>query len=334
MTACSARTPALPAVHVLHGEAFGTTWSVKWVGDSPATEHDVQSAIVAALEDVDASMSSWRSDSDLSRARAAGKPIPVKAETARVVRDALAIAQATGGAFDPTVEPLMELWGFRGTKRTTWPTDAEIQAARDQLGWQRVRLGRGADGQPTLDTGGTALDLSAIAKGYGVDRVSWALSDLGIADSMVEVGGEVRVTGRSPTGGWWRLGVDMPTQGLAPGQELADVVQVTNGAVATSGNYRQTFEIAGREVHHTMDPRTGLPSTAHVASATVLAPDCETADGWATALMVLGPDEGLPLVEARPDLDALVLVPGEGGLVYRTTPGMQRHLAASDEAPR
>ena len=172
--------------------------------------------------------------------------------------------------------------------------------------------------------GGTALDLSAIAKGHAVDRVANALSALGAADQLVEVGGEVRAQG-SGSEGPWRLGIDRPTRPdappRAPGADLYAVVRLANAGLATSGNYRNRYDLDGRAVVHTMDPRTGQPFDSPVLSASVIAPDCRTADGWATALMVLG-EAGLTLVEARPDLEALLLVDdGQSGLAERATAG-------------
>ncbi len=305
---CHAAAPTLE-VHELRGEALGTTWMVKWRGASPG---GVREAVERALDEVDRRMSTFRDDSELAAIRRADGPVPVSEETAEVVEEALRLAEATGGAFDPTVQPLVELWGIHGPRRTAPPTDAEIAAATARVGWHRVRLGRDPEGRPTIDAGGTALDLSAIAKGHAVDRVSHALSALHLPDHLVEVGGEVRAMGRGPAGPW-RLGIDRPVEGLAPGQQLAGVAVLTNVAMATSGNYRNAYEVEGQRVVHTLDPRTGRPALGRVASATVVAPDCRTADGWATALMVLGPDQGLPLVEARPDLDALLLLAGPDG---------------------
>lgn len=319
---CASPAPT-PALHELRGEALGTTWSVKWTGDRPA-EADADAAIRRALAEVDQRMSSWRSDSELSAIRAASGPVVVSEETAFVVDAALELAHATGGAFDPTVEPLMELWGFRGKHREHAPTDEEIDAARARVGWDKVRLDR-ADGRPRVDGGGTALDLSAIAKGHAVDRVSHALSALGAADQLVEVGGEVRAHGRGPAGAW-RLGVDRPEEGLAPGESLAAVVELVNASLATSGNYRNVYEVDGVRVVHTMDPRTGRPYASNVASASVVAPDCRTADGWATALMVLGETAGLAAIEARPDLEALLIVSGPDGYRPVRSSGMDARL--------
>lgn len=318
----AAEAPSAPRPYdQLAGKALGTSWSVTWSPTPGVASPDVQAAVVAALQDVDAGMSTWRDDSDLSKVRRGPGPVPVRPDTADVVRAALALYDETSGAFDPTVQPLMEFWGLHGTPRTTWPTDDEVAAARRALGADRVAV-TWSDGVVSVDAAGTALDLSAIAKGHAVDRVGGALSTLGIPDWFVEVGGEVRTAGRSPRGEAWRVGVEAPVVGGMPGSALVATMALTQGAMATSGNYRSRYEVQGRPVHHTLDPRTGLPTANRMLSATVLAPDCRTADGWATALMVLGPDEGLPLVEARPQLEAWLIVEGEDGQEVRATSGM------------
>lgn len=322
----AAPAPAAPELRRLHGQAFGTTWQVSWTG--AVDEAAVTAAVTEALETVDAAMSTWRDDSELMAVREGDGPVRVSAETAEVVRRGLALAEATGGAFDPTVQPLVEMWGFHGTPRAAWPTDDELAAARAQVGWERVQVRHDAAGAATVDAGGTALDLSAIAKGHGVDRVAHAVAALGAVDVFVEIGGEVRTFGRSPRGTPWVVGVERPKAGGVPGRDLVATVAVSNAALATSGNYRTAFALDGRTVHHTLDPRTGLPSAARVLSASVLAPDCATADGWATALMVLGADAGLPLIEARPELEAWLVVPGEEGPVSVGTTGFSARLVS------
>ncbi len=314
------------SLNEVRGEALGTTWMVKWRGSVGA---DVQPAVEAALADVDAKMSTWRDDSELSAIRAGSGPVAVSGETAFVIGEALELAALSGGAFDPTVQPLVELWGFHGKQRTAAPTDEELAAARAQVGWQRVAVANQGAAW-TVDAGGTALDLSAIAKGHAVDRVSQALSAMHLPDHLVEVGGEVRAMGRGPDGPW-KLGVDRPEQGLAPGERLAAIAALTNKSMATSGNYRNTYEVDGQRVVHTLDPRTGRPALGEVASATVVADDCRTADGWATALMVLGVEQGLPLVEAQPGVDALLLVVDGEGFSQRQTGGMRAWLPGQND---
>jgi thiamine biosynthesis lipoprotein len=304
------------------GEALGTTWNATWADpDGSCDEQEVRADVAAALAEVDRQMSTWRDDSELSAVRRGPGPVAVSRDTAEVVRHALALAAATEGAYDPTVQPLMEVWGFHGRERKiAAPTPEALAEARSRVGWSRVRIVDGLAG-PSIDAGGTALDLSSIAKGHAVDRASTALSRRGLADHLMEVGGEVVTAGRGPAGAW-RLGVEAPEEGLAPGQKLSARVAVTNAALATSGNYRNAVEVDGRRVHHTMDPRTGEPALSDVASVSVVAPDCRTADALATAVMVLGSDRGLALLEAYGDVEGLVLVQGPDGWQQRTTPGM------------
>lgn len=321
VAACTTSEPA-PVASTFDGRALGTTWHVVVVD---AVEGDaVPDAITSALADVDAHMSTWRDDSELSAVRAGEGPVAVSPDTAFVVGEALALAEATGGAFDPTVQPLMAFWGLLGTPRTSWPTDDEITAARATVGFDRVVVG-GTDAAPTVDAGGAALDLSAIAKGHAVDRVLAAVTALGHDDVFVEVGGEVATSGHSARGDAWRVGVEAPEAGAR--RLMGSVALDADGpALATSGNYRTAYEVDGHTIHHTLDPRTGRPAQSDVLSASVLAPTCREADGWATALMVLGADEGMRAVLARPELEAFLVVSGDAGPAGRATPGMVDRL--------
>jgi len=310
------------------GRALGTTWTVKWSTTAGVCEEkSVDQAVSEAIAQVDQQMSTWREDSELSKIRAGTGPVEVSEDTADVVRDALALAASTGGAFDPTVQPLMEVWGFHSKERViARPTEQALQAARDAVGWEKVRVDY-LDGVPRIDAGGTALDLSSIAKGYAVDRASYAVSALGHPDHMVELGGEVRVEGHGPQGRWV-LGVDAPEEGTAPGSELVAVIQLYERALATSGNYRNLVVVDGQKVVHTMDPRTGEPATSDAASVSVVAPDCRTADALATAVMVLGAEAGLALLERRSDVEGLVIrVEQSGEYELRQTSGMHQFLA-------
>ncbi|MEN0066995.1 MAG: FAD:protein FMN transferase [Myxococcota bacterium] len=322
--------PVAPrSVQQLQGKAFGTTFSIKWLGSSPSSQ-EVEGPVIAALERVDARMSTWRPDSELQDVRRGDGSVVVSDETLEVVRAGLALAETTGGAFDPTVEPLMELWGFRGKARDEPPTPEEIEAARAQVGFRKVSLGRTNDGEAFIDAGGTALDLSAIAKGHGVDALSSVLSRLGATDHFVEIGGEVRAHGSGPNGAW-RVGVDRPEAGVRPGTRFAAQLALTNASLATSGNYRNAYQAGEVRVVHTMDPRTGRPHDSVVASVSVIAPDCRTADGWATSLMVLGLDDGRALIEAQPFVDALWLVTTSEGFEQQRSSGMADWIVAANE---
>lgn len=292
---------------------------------SEASEPAVGEAVRAVLARVDERMSTWRDDSELAAVRRGPGPVRVSPETASVVEAALHLARETDGAFDPTVQPLMELWGLHGEPRTELPTVDEIAAVMTRVGHHRVQLASDSRGW-TVDAGGAALDLSAIAKGHGVDAVSQHLSGLGLIEHYVEIGGEVRAHGRGPAGGAWRVGIDVPEEGSVPGRRFAAVVGLVNGALATSGNYRNAYEVDGQRVVHTMDPREGRPAVSDAASVSVVAPDCRTADGWATALMVLGTERGLAMVEARPELEALILQLDGPDFVQRASSGMSARL--------
>ena len=327
---CTSHSSDTQVMHSLQGQGLGTTWSVRWEGSS-ATEDEVTAAVVDALTQVDAHMSTWKPDSEINTVRNTPGRVAVSSDTVYVVDMALQLAQATEGAFDPTVQPLVELWGFHGDPIEQLPSDDALAAAQQQIGWQRVQTGW-EGGTPWVDADGTALDLSAIAKGYVVDRMSESISALGIGTHLVEVGGEVRVSGPGPDGGWWSVGIDSPVQGTAPGQSMAGIVRVVNGAVATSGNYRQTRTVQGVEVHHTLDPRTGRPSTARVGSATVTAPTCALADGLATALMVMGAD-GLALVESLDGVEAGLLWAEPSGIRTEGTSGFRLQMVTDPIQP-
>jgi FAD:protein FMN transferase len=317
LASCSSTELAEPGLHTLRGEALGTTWTVKYLAevDDPRVLQTTQ----AVLAQVDERMSTWRDDSELSRVRLGG-PVEVSEETYAVISAALELSAMTDGAFDPTVQPLMELWGLHGTPLVALPSDQEVNDARGKVDWRRIELAR-FEGQPVVDAHGAALDLSAIAKGHAVDRVANAVSALGHADVLVEVGGEVRAFGHNVAGLSWRLGIDAPTDRAVPGEKLAGFVELTNAGLATSGNYRNHYSVGGVNVTHTLDPRTGRPAETDVLSVSVVAPNCRTADGLATALMVLGP-HGLNQIEALPDVEALMFVSKGNGWERLQTKGM------------
>ncbi len=276
----------------LEGQSMGTGWSVL-IGDAGAEEALARPLIEAELERVVAQMSSWEPDSDLSRfnAAAAGTRHVLPAQLQEVLSAALTLAEDSGGAFDPTVGPLVELWGFGpGRPRQIAPTPAEIDVLRSRIGWQRLQL----DGEILLQPGGVSLDLSAIAKGHAVDRIAAALRAAGYAHLLIEVGGELRAHGQHPDGRPWRVGLEGPSgEGAASGLVLRDL------SVATSGDYRQFFEQDGRRYSHMIDPRSGQPIAQAGIAVSVVHASCMQADGLATTLSVLGPEQGFEWARAR-----------------------------------
>jgi len=291
---------------------MGTTWHVTLV-DPPAglAREAAAAGIDAALERVNAQMSTYRADSEVSRFNRAapGEWFAVSADTAEVVATALEVHELSGGAFDITVGPLVDLWGFgagsKGMGRV--PAPAEIAAAAARVGSPALRAR--ADPPALFKAADREIDLSAIAKGHGVDRAALWLEGNGVANYMVEVGGEVRTRGRNPQGGKWRIGIEAPE--LMRGRAIT-AVALSGESVATSGDYRNYFESGGRRYSHTIDPATARPVEHALASVTVVAADCRTADALATAIDVLGPDKGLAFAEREQLPVFLVVRVGEG----------------------
>jgi thiamine biosynthesis lipoprotein len=343
LAACGGGAPQGDALGRLTfgGQAFGTGWGVILTVEEGKVLDSarVQEALVAELEAIDAALSTWREDSQISRFNrsAAGSGIEVGRRFLEVLAVARSVHAASGGAFDPTVGPLVDVWGFGagGDRDGAAPTDEELARLRGAVGLEAVIHAPGdGEGAGRLFSAveGLRLDLSAVAKGYAVDRLCELLGELGAPDHFVEIGGEVRVAGVSPRGGPWRVGVNRPTP-TADGPDRAEfALELERGAVATSGDYRNYRLVDGRRLAHTIDPRTGRPVDQPPASVTVIAETCALADAWATALCVLGLERGLELIEERPDLEALFLVrDGDQGFARVASSGFS---AALVEIPR
>ncbi|MEJ2603460.1 MAG: FAD:protein FMN transferase, partial [Gammaproteobacteria bacterium] len=263
-------------------------------------------------------MSTWREDSEVSRFNAAdgAEWFPVSEDTAALVAMANAVSRMSAGAFDITVGPVVDLWGFGpGEVRVVPPDQSEIEAALARVGYEAVES---RDEPPALRKAGAtvAVDLSAIAKGHAVDRVAAVLDQAGMPDYLVEVGGEVRVKGRNRFGDPWTVAIEDP---LAAGREVHRVLNVTDTAIATSGDYRNFFRYEGKRYSHTIDPRTGWPVSHELVSVTVLDDSAALADALATALLVLGPEAGGELA-GRAEVAAYFIVRSEEGVSARWTP--------------
>ena len=318
----------------LGGESMGTRWSVRLYARPGADLHALHAGIQQQLDQVVAQMSTWEAQSDISRYRraAAGSWQAIPEGFAQVLDCAIEVARASDGAFDPTLGPLVDLWGFgsAGTPRRV-PSGEDIERVRTQCGWQRLQ--RRAGGRELLQPGGLQLDLSAIAKGHGADLAAAHLRAHGIAAALVEVGGEVRGYGRKPDGQPWRVLVESAADEGAGEQELpARVLQLEDAAVATSGDRWHRFEQDGQRYAHTLDPRSGRPVADAAATVTVVAADAMHADAWATALTVMGAQAGLDFARAH-GLAARFVVrapdPARGPALHETmTDAFQAYLAA------
>lgn len=275
---------------------MGTTWSVKLFCPLALSEKVLCRGIQRQLDLVDGQMSTWREDSDLSRFNRApaGSWHPMPSHLRRVLDCALDIAEQSAGAYDPSIGAIVNLWGFGpGPWRYNTPDTVLLQQARQHCGWTRLRVdhARNALWQP----GGFALDFSSIAKGYGVDLVVDYLRRQGVQRCLVEVGGELRGIGVKPDWQPWWVELEEPPALMVDRSRQRNIVALHDMALATSGDYRRYFDYAGRRYSHTIDPRTAQPVTHGLASVTVLHANCITADAWATALMVLGEEEGMRL---------------------------------------
>ncbi len=269
------------------------SWSVK-IDQLPEGMQlkSAETIITKQLEDVNRLMSTYRADSEVSRFNSSQSTewFEVASETADVVTCALEFSKASDGAFDVTVAPLVNLWHFGPDKSNAdqLPTQEQIASALQHVGYGKLHV---EHDPPALrkDDPQLQIDLSAIAKGYAVDQVARALSATGISSFLVEVGGEVVVRGKKSNGEPWHVGIVRPTPDEMAYDEVAAISDI---AMATSGDYRNFFVVGGKRYSHTIDPQTGCPVENPMASASVIAPDCTTADALATAVMVLGADRG------------------------------------------
>lgn len=257
MTSATPTMAAPAAIDTLAGETMGTTWCVKLVAPRVSL-HALHDGIQRQLDRVVAQMSTWLPDSDLNRFNraAAGSWVALPEELFTVLRCALEIAEASAGAFDPTVGPLVDLWGFGPEGRRAIPDTAEISALRDRIGWRRLALR--AESNEVLQPGGVQVDLSAIAKGYAVDLIANHLQGHGIGSALMEIGGELYGYGRKPDGTAWRVLVeaDPDRDNSAP-----QVLRLQELAAATSGDHWHRYQHEGGEVAHTIDPRATMIPT-------------------------------------------------------------------------
>lgn len=288
------------------GQIFGTTYHIKY--ESPVA---LDSAIKAELLRVDASMSVFNPQSTISKINSG---VSSKADFMLydVLQKARQVSENTNGAFDVTVMPLVNAWGF-GFKQGKFPTDVQVDSLRSIVGFHHISLT--SDSLVVRDDGRVMIDCGAIAKGYGVDRVAKLLRDHGVINYMVEIGGEVVTKGRNPEGNHpWQIGISRPVANAdASAQPLQTVLSLENAALATSGNYRNFYVHNGKKYAHTIDPRTGRPVQHSLLSATVIAPDCATADAYATSFMVLGLDGAKTVLAKHKELKAYLIYADEKG---------------------
>jgi thiamine biosynthesis lipoprotein len=317
-----------PAPISLQGDTMGTRYHVT-LASAPKvlTTSQLQSGIEEVLEAIETSMSTWRDESEISRFNRtpAGEWFTVSPDFLEVFSLARTVAQASGGAYDVSVEPLVELWGFGPGAGDSIPGDsipalAQIDAAMLQVGESYVDVDMASSRLRKRRS--LALDFSSIAKGYGVDKVALWLQQKGHKNYMVEIGGEIRTLGHSPRGSPWRIAIERPEPSA---REAAAILEVSERAVATSGDYRNFFKVDGVRYSHSIDPRSGHPVRHQLVSVTVVHENAALADAWATALTVLGPEQALQTA-LRENLAVYLISRGDNGLSVDKTPAIAAYL--------
>ena len=302
-----------------NGLIFGTVYKVTYQCDQ-----NLKAEIETELKRFDGSLSPFNDTATITRINRNEDIVPDTFFT-NVFRRSMEISRETDGAFDITVAPLANAWGF-GFKKGNFPDSAMIDSLLEMTGYEKVKLSD--EGKVMKTDPRIMLSCSAVAKGYAVDVIAQLLKKKGIRNFMVDIGGEVVVHGQNPQNGLWRIGLNKPIDdSLAVNQELQAVLQVTDLGMATSGNYRNYYYKDGKKYAHTIDPRTGYPVQHSILSATVIAKDCMSADAYATAFMVMGLEEAEKFCKANPMIDAYFIYSGENG-EFKTyyTDGMKRYF--------
>lgn len=285
------------------GTVFGTIYNVTY-----QSSDDLRPEIEATLQKVDETLSMFNKKSTISCINR-GENVEVDDMFLEVFRLARQISEDTDGAFDITVAPLVNVWGF-GFKNDTEPTDQVVDSLLQLVGFDKVK----ANGRRVVKSDPRVmLDCSAIAKGYGVDVVARLLDSKGVSNYMVEIGGEIVTRGISDRRLPWKIGVTKPTEHAGVGEgEIQTVLNVTDKAMATSGNYRNFYYKGGKRYAHTIDPKTGRPVQHNILSATVLSDSCAVADAYATSFMVMGLDKAKALLARKPGLMAYIIYDDDG----------------------
>lgn len=303
------------------GAIFGTVYHVKYQYGS-----SLQADILDRLHAVDSSLSMFNKQSTVSRINS-GESMKADSLLEMVFQFSTSISEATDGAFDVTVAPLVNAWGF-GFKHGKWPDSTTVDSLRQFVGWRKVSI---QNHQVRKQDPRMVLDFSAVAKGFGVDQVASLLRSRGIKNFMVEIGGEIVSHGQNPKGEPWRIGINKPDEdSTSTNEELQDIIELHDCAIATSGNYRNFYMHDGKRVAHTIDPHSGYPVQHSILSSTVMAPTCAMADGFATAFMVLGLDSAQAVLQKHPELQAyFILATPEGKYATWCTPGIEKLLTGN-----
>lgn len=320
LVGCAGESPLLQ----LQGQAMGTSWHLKAIAPEERAE-ELGRLVEQRLVQLTMQMSAWEPESELSRFNRApaGSWYTLPEELFEVIAFARELAKDADGAFDPTLAPLVALWGFGpgSASRSAPPSKEDIIKAQAEIGWHRIQLRPGT--RELFQPGGLSIDINALGPGFAVDEIAKVLRKAGVKDFLIELGGEMRAAGRRPDGGLWRVAVERPDQ-HGDDMQFDTVVVLDEAAIGSSGDYRVGFTHQGRRYSHTLDPRSGEPVRHEAAAVSVVADSAMKADALAAALMVLGPDEGMRYARQRGIAAVFTLRDEAGGYRRMTTPAFEQ----------
>ncbi len=330
LTACEKQ----PETVSLAGKTMGTTYHIKYISDHSLklTSEQVQSQIDEILLDVNKKMSTYDPNSELSQFnqnKQAAQPIAISQDFAFVLNQSFQINQLTQGYFDVTVGPVVNLWGFGPEKRTNQqPSQEQIQQRQSWVGMDKLSLTQ-ENNQYYLEKSIPELyiDLSAIAKGFGVDQVANYLESLNISHYLVEIGGEIRARGKNTEGQDWQIAIEKPT--LDGSRAVQQIIPLRNLALATSGDYRNYFEENGQRFSHEIDPKTGYPVQHKLVSVTVLHPKSSVSDAMATAFFVMGEEKSMALAEEK-QIPVYLIIKTDNGFEEKISSAFDQYLKTGE----
>jgi FAD:protein FMN transferase len=318
------RPAAIPETYRIAGQAQGTTYAVTWYADRESVN---KTQIDSIFKSLDASLSIYLPGSLISRFNASREGIEMDGHFARVIDKSMQIYRETGGFFDMTVYPLVQAWGFGAKAADTMPDSAAIRELLGCVGSDKLRV----SGRRLLKTNPCVqVDVNGIAQGYSVDVVAGFLEAHGIANYMVEVGGEIRTKGRKvPGNASFKIGIETPSLTESDAPVIREVISIGDRAVTTSGSYRKFRDSGGMRLSHIIDPKTGFPVQREIISATVVAPDAITADGFDNALLAAGVDGAFEILRVQPEIEAYLIYRKPDGSVADTcSVGFGKYLTA------
>ena len=311
------------------GRTMGTTYHVTVISGYFNTPSRLDTKIVRRLEEINQSMSIYLANSEISRFNAMRRtddPIKMSCDFLHVMIIARNLFAMTKGCWDGTVRPLVDLWGFsKPTVQQVLPPDEKIKQALEQIGFERIQIDE--DGYLSKKNDNLGLDLGSIAKGYAVDQIAELIRADGWADFLVEIGGEVYASGLRKDRRQWKVGVNLPDKNAAYNQ-VYKVVNLKDGAMATSGDYRNFFELGQKRYSHVIDPRNGYPVNNGIVSVSIITDTCTLADGLATAIMVMGRKKGLELVNRLDGVECLIVIKEQkAGLIDYFSSGFKLNIS-------